>query len=89
MEDLKLEIKKVIISGLELDDLTPEDIIEDEPLFGEEGLGLDSVDALELGIAIKKAFGISFSGDKSETKKYFYSVNTLAEYITTYKAANA
>lgn len=84
MEDLKLEIKKVIISGLELDDLTPEDIVDDEPLFG-DGLGLDSVDALELGIAIKKKFGISFSTDKNETKKYFYSVNTLADYISSHK----
>ena len=84
MEDLKLKIKQVIISGLELDDLTPEDIVDDEPLFG-EGLGLDSVDALELGIAIKKEFGITFSGDKAETKKHFYSVNTLADYISSYK----
>ena len=85
MDALKLEVKKVIIAGLELEDLTPDDIADDEALFGDDGLGLDSVDALELGVAIKKSFGITFSGDKTENKKYFYSVNTLADYIKSQK----
>ena len=58
MENLKEEIKKVIVSSLELEGVSPEDIGDDEPLFG-EGLELDSVDALELGIALKKKFGVS------------------------------
>ncbi len=72
MEELKQEIKKVIISSLELEDIKPEDIVDSEPIFG-EGLGLDSIDALELGVALKCAhqsknlrsdmvdFGIDFS----------------------------
>lgn len=80
MEELKQEIKKVIISSLELEDVKPENIVDSEPLFG-EGLGLDSIDALELGVALKKKFGIKFSSDNAENRKHFASVNALAEYI--------
>ena len=80
MEELKQEIKKVIISSLELEDVKPEDIVDSEPLFG-EGLGLDSIDALELGVAFKRKFGIKFSSDNAENRKHFASVNALAEYI--------
>ena len=80
MEELKTEIKKVIISSLELEDIKPEDIVDSEPIFG-EGLGLDSIDALELGVALKKKFGIKFSSDNAENRKHFASVNALAEYI--------
>ena len=80
MEELKNEIKKVIISSLELEDIKPEDIVDSEPIFG-EGLGLDSIDALELGVALKKKFGIKFSADNAENRRHFASVNTLAEYI--------
>jgi len=79
--NLQRKIKEVIISSLDLEGTTPDDIKDDEMLFG-EGLGLDSIDALELGIAIKKKFGISFRSDAAENKKYFQSVNTLAAYIT-------
>ena len=81
MDELKLEIKKVIISALELEDIKPENIVNDQPLFG-TGLGLDSIDALELGIALKKKFGISFSTESSDNKKHFASVDALASYIT-------
>lgn len=80
MDELKLEIKKVIISALELEDIKPENIVNDQPLFG-AGLGLDSIDALELGIALKKKFGISFSAESSDNKKHFASVDALASYI--------
>jgi len=80
MDELKLEIKKVIISALELEDIKPENIIDDQPLFG-TGLGLDSIDALELGIALKKRFGISFSAESSDNKKHFASVDALAAYL--------
>ena len=60
MDDLKKEIKEVIISSLQLEDIKPENIVDSEPLFG-EGLGLDSIDALELGVALKKKFGIKFN----------------------------
>ena len=86
MENLKEEIKKVIVSSLELEGVSPEDIGDDESLFG-EGLELDSVDALELGIALKKKFGVSFQSDSSDNKKHFASVNALAEYISAAKGA--
>ena len=57
MDDLKRQIKEVIVSSLQLEDVKPEDIVDAEPLFG-TGLGLDSIDALELGVALKKKFGV-------------------------------
>ncbi len=80
-KDLKTEIKEVIISTLELEDIKPENIVDSEPLFG-EGLGLDSIDALELGVGLKKHFGIKFSSDSADNKKHFASVDALAQYIT-------
>ena len=81
MDELKLEIKRIIISSLELEDIKPENIVDSEPLFG-AGLGLDSIDALELGIALKKRFGISFSAESSDNRKHFASVDALAAYIS-------
>ncbi|MBO7414278.1 MAG: acyl carrier protein [Fibrobacter sp.] len=86
MEDLNSKIKNVIITSLELEDITPADIDDDAPLFGEgEGLGLDSIDALELGLAIKENFGVSFTAVNDETRKHFASVNSLAAFITANK----
>ncbi len=85
MDELKQEIKDVIISSLELEDIKNEDIKDDEPLFG-EGLGLDSIDALELGVALKKKFGIKFSSESADNKEHFASVNALAGYITAERA---
>ncbi|MDR1930108.1 MAG: phosphopantetheine-binding protein [Treponema sp.] len=81
MDGLKLEIKKLIVGALELEDIKPEDIADSEPLFG-AGLGLDSIDALELGVALKKKFGVKFSAESSDNKKHFASVDALADYIT-------
>ena len=78
--ELAGRIKELIISSLELEDITPEDIIDDEPLFN-EGLGLDSIDALEIGMALKKEFNLTLSKDKEENKKRFYSVKTIADFI--------
>ena len=80
MNNLKQQIKELIVTALELEDIKPENIIDSEPLF-EKGLGLDSVDALELGIALKKKFGFKFSADNAENKKHFASVDALAAYI--------
>lgn len=80
MESLKQEIKELIISSLELDGMTADDIGDDEALFG-EGLALDSVDALELGIAIKKKYGIVFPAEKGESREHFRSVSALSKYI--------
>ena len=84
MNELKSRIKEMIVTALELEDVTAADIVDDAPLFGESenGLGLDSIDALELGIAVKENFGVSFSVVNEETKKHFYSVDTLAAYIS-------
>ncbi|MDD7200875.1 MAG: phosphopantetheine-binding protein [Sphaerochaetaceae bacterium] len=81
MDTLKQELKQLIISSLDLEDVKVEDIADDEALFG-EGLELDSIDALELGIAIKKKYGVTFSAENEDNKKYFKSVDTLAQYIT-------
>jgi acyl carrier protein len=85
METLKKEIKEVIIASLQLEDITPENIVDSEPLFG-DGLGLDSIDALELGVALKKKFGVKFTAESEESKKHFASVDALAEYITAQRA---
>lgn len=80
MDELKNEVKKLILSAVELEDISIEDIKDDAPLFG-EGLGLDSIDALEIGIALKKKFNIQFSAEDQDNRKHFASVNSLADYI--------
>ena len=82
MADLKQQIKELIVSALELEDIKPEDIVDSDPLFG-EGLGLDSIDALELGVALKRKFGIKMSADNADNKKNFASVNALVAFIET------
>ena len=77
---LEKEIKTLIIESLELEDITADDIQDDEPLFV-SGLGLDSIDALELGMALKKKYHVDLSEDKKKKKKHFYSVKTIADYI--------
>jgi acyl carrier protein len=74
------EIKQLIIEVLQLEDVTPADIDSDAPLFV-EGLGLDSIDALELGVAIHKRYGITLSSDSEETRRHFASVRTLSALI--------
>lgn len=81
MSQLTLEIKQLIIDALGLEDLGPDDIDADQPLFG-EGLGLDSVDALELGLAIQKRFGIKIDADAKDTRKHFASVDSLAAFVS-------
>lgn len=81
MQKLHNEIKTIIIDTLNLEDITPDDIETQAPLFG-DGLGLDSIDALELGLAIKNQYGIVLSSESDETKKVFYSVETLANFIS-------
>lgn len=78
--ELEVQIKQLIIDSLELEDISVDDIADDEPLFN-EGLGLDSIDALELGMALKKKFNLEMSKDKNENKKYFYSIKTIADFV--------
>lgn len=77
---LEREIKELIVSALDLEDVTADDIDTNAPLFG-AGLGLDSIDALELGMALKKKYQVNFKADKEANKEYFKSVAHLATYI--------
>ncbi len=85
MSDIKLELKQLIIESLDLEDLEPEEIIDDEPLFV-EGLGLDSIDALEIGLALQKQYGIKLKADSDETRQYFASINALAALVESHQA---
>jgi acyl carrier protein len=79
MQDLKYELKKQIIEELNLEDIKPEDIIDDAPLFG-DGLGLDSIDALELVVLMEKYHGVKIL-DETVGKKVLASINSMADYI--------
>lgn len=83
MESLTLTLKKQIIEVLNLKHLKPEDIVDDQPLFG-DGLGLDSIDALELIVLLQQQYNIRLV-DPQEGPKIFKSVNTIAEYIRTHQ----
>lgn len=80
MNELELRIKKLIITSLDLEDITPADIITGESLF-DEGLGLDSIDALELGMAMQVEFGVSIDAEDKSTKEHFRSVENLALFV--------
>lgn len=85
MQDLINEIKELIIESLNLSDLKLDDIDEARALFGDDGLGLDSVDALELGLVIQKKYGVVLDSKSENLKDIFYSVKSLAEYISKHK----
>lgn len=80
MQTTEEEIKRLIIDVLQLEDITPADIDADAPLFV-EGLGLDSIDALELGVAIHKRYGITLSAKAEENRQHFASVRALTLMI--------
>ncbi len=80
MESLKFELKQLVIDTLDLEDITVEDIQDDAALFG-DGLGLDSIDALELGLAIKKKYNIKLDANEEQTKQHFASISSLAQYL--------
>ena len=86
---LKHEIKVLIITALELEDLTPDDLSDDALLFGNDGLGLDSIDALELGVALRKKYQIHLEASSSENQKYFRSVNSLSEMVHKQMTSNS
>lgn len=79
MEDLRIKLKEQIIEALNLEGMKPEDIQDTAPLFG-EGLGLDSIDALELIVLLEKHYSIRIE-DPKDGRKIFESVETLAQYI--------
>lgn len=83
MEELIKQLKEQIIEVLNLEDVTPEDIENDAPLFG-EGLGLDSIDALELIVMMEKEYGIKLK-NPAEGKEIFKSINVMAQYINEHR----
>lgn len=74
------QLKEVLIKGLKLEDITPDDIEDDMSLFGDDGLGLDSVDSIELVLILEKEFGVKVT-DSKEYEKIFTSVQTLLDFI--------
>ncbi len=87
MDDLELELKRLIVKSLDLEDITPEEIGSNEPLFG-DGLGLDSIDGLELGMALRKAYGVKFEAVNEDVRGIFTSVRSIAEFIAAQKASS-
>ncbi|MFW6197763.1 MAG: phosphopantetheine-binding protein [Myxococcota bacterium] len=87
-EALETEIKHLIVDALMLDDVQPEDIDSDGPLFV-EGLGLDSIDALELAIAIDKKYGVKIKAEDESTRSIFASVRSLADHVAKERQAGA
>lgn len=82
VEDQQLEeqLKKLIVETLALEDVEPESIESEAPLFG-DGLGLDSIDALELALAIHKEFGVRTEENDEKNREYYFSVRSLAGFI--------
>lgn len=78
---LSLEIKKIIVESLALEDIAPEEIETEAPLFV-EGLGLDSIDALELAMSLEEKYGVTVGDDPDENQKIFFSVASLARFVT-------
>ena len=81
MKELIEKLKTELIEELNLEEITPADIDDEAPLFGEDGLGLDSIDALEIILILERNYGIKIV-NPGEGKEIFYSIRTLAEYIT-------
>lgn len=79
-ESLENRLKKLIVESLALEDVEPDEINTEEALFV-EGLGLDSIDALELALAIQEEFGVTTSPDDERNREIFFSVKSLAEFV--------
>ena len=86
MSNLENQIKQLIIDSLGLEDITVADIGSEDPLFGDDGLGLDSVDALELGLAVQKTFGFQLDGENDNLRENFAKVKTMAELVKSRQA---
>ena len=79
--ELEEQIKQLIIDTLNLEGMTTADIPTEVALFSPDGVGLDSIDALELGLALKNTFGVTLSAENEKLRAHFYSVQTLADFI--------
>lgn len=87
MNELLRDLKVLVVDALHLEDLSPDDIGDDTPLFAEDGLGLDSIDALELGVALHKKYQLKLEQADQRVREHFRSVRTLAEFIRAQGAA--
>jgi acyl carrier protein len=87
MSDLEHDIKLMIIDVLNLEDVNPDDIDAQENLFGDSGLALDSIDALEIGVGVQKKYGIKINAEDKSTRAHFQSVRSLAEFVAAQQAA--
>ncbi|RQH05727.1 phosphopantetheine-binding protein [Paraburkholderia dinghuensis] len=85
MDSLKLEIKQLLIEALDLEHLTPADIDDDAPLFDTDGVGLDSIDALEIGIVLRQRYQLSIAADDENVRGHFRSINTLAALVADHR----
>ncbi|QEH48538.1 phosphopantetheine-binding protein [Aggregatibacter actinomycetemcomitans] len=83
--ELEQQLKQLIIDSLALEDIGIEDIDNDTVLFSDSGLGLDSVDALELGLAVQKTLGLQLDSEQTQLRDHFASVATLAQFIRSQK----
>ena len=79
-DKLEDEIREVILASVDMDGLTAADLPAEVPLFG-EGVGLDSIDALEIGAALRRRFQVKFKANAEENRAYFRSVRSLADFI--------
>jgi acyl carrier protein len=89
MTELHQELKDFIIETMNLEDITHEDIGDDTPLFSDDGLGLDSIDALELALALKKKYGITLEANDPEAQLHLGSIASLAELIKLQRTQNS
>jgi acyl carrier protein len=87
MSELLRELKCLVVEALQLEEIKPEDIGDDTLLFADEGLGLDSIDALELGVALQKKYRLKFERGDQRIREHFRSVRTLAELIRSQASA--
>ena len=82
MSQLEAEIKALIVSSLMLEGVSPSDIDSEEPLFGDAGLALDSIDALEIGVELQKKYGVKIDPEDERVTEYFRSVRSLAAFVS-------
>jgi acyl carrier protein len=82
MSQLEAEIKVLIVSSLMLEGVSPPDIDSEEPLFGDAGLALDSIDALEIGVELQKKYGVKIDPEDERVAEYFRNVRSLAAFVS-------
>ncbi len=82
MNALEAELKELIVASLLLEHVSPADIDSNEPLFGDSGLALDSIDALEIGVAIQKKYGVKINPEDEHLSEHFRNVRSLAKFVS-------